>query len=97
MLATFLFSLLSSPLLSTDLHSHAKGRTQIEGVWKQRVKETFGPKREKVAGGWRRLHNEEFRNLYSLPNIYRMSQSRRMRWTKHVARKGEIRYFNWKT
>jgi hypothetical protein len=29
----------------------------------------FGPKREKVAGGWRRLRNEELHNLYASPNI----------------------------
>jgi len=29
----------------------------------------FGPKREEVAGGWRRLHNEELHNLYASPNI----------------------------
>jgi hypothetical protein len=23
----------------------------------------FGPKREEVAGGWRRMHNEELHNL----------------------------------
>jgi hypothetical protein len=31
----------------------------------------FGPKREKVAGGWRRLHNEELHNLYTSPDIVR--------------------------
>jgi hypothetical protein len=31
----------------------------------------FGPKREKMAGGWRRLHNEECPTLYSSPNIIR--------------------------
>jgi hypothetical protein len=29
----------------------------------------FGPKREKVTGGWRKLNNEEFQNLYGSPNI----------------------------
>jgi hypothetical protein len=29
------------------------------------LRRIFGPKREEVAGGWRRLHNEELRNLYS--------------------------------
>jgi hypothetical protein len=29
----------------------------------------FGPKREKVAEGWKRLHNEELRNLYTSANI----------------------------
>jgi hypothetical protein len=31
-------------------------------------REIFGPKREEVAGGWRRLHNEELHNLYTSPN-----------------------------
>jgi hypothetical protein len=44
-----------------------------------------------VAGGWRRLHNEELHNLYALPNIIRVTKSRRMRWAGHVARMGEIR------
>jgi hypothetical protein len=44
----------------------------------------FGHKREQVAGGWRRLHNEELHNLYALPNIIRMIKSRRMRWEGHV-------------
>jgi hypothetical protein len=36
----------------------------------------FGPKREEVAGGWRRLHNEELHNLYALPNTIRVIKSR---------------------
>jgi hypothetical protein len=52
----------------------------------------FGPKREEVAGGWRRLHNEELHNLYGSPNVTRMIKSRRMRWAGHVARIGEMRY-----
>jgi hypothetical protein len=46
----------------------------------------FGPKRNEVTGGWRKLHNEELHNLYSSPSIIRMITSRRMRWTGHVAR-----------
>jgi hypothetical protein len=38
-----------------------------------------------------KLHNEELHNLYSLPNIFRMIKSRRMRWEGHVARMGERR------
>jgi hypothetical protein len=45
----------------------------------------FAPKREEVTGGWRKLHNEELQNLYSSPNISRMTKSRKMRWTGHVA------------
>jgi hypothetical protein len=48
----------------------------------------FGPKRDKVTGGWRKMHNEELHNLYSSPSIIRMIKSRRMRWAGHVARKG---------
>jgi hypothetical protein len=51
----------------------------------------FGPKRDEVIGGWRKLHNEELRYLYSSPCIIRMIKSRRMRWTRHVARMGEKR------
>jgi hypothetical protein len=44
------------------------------------LKEIFGPKREEVAGGWRRLHNEDLHNLYASTNIIRVIKSRRMRW-----------------
>jgi hypothetical protein len=39
----------------------------------------FGPKRDEVTGGWRKLHNEELRDLYSPPSIIRMIMSRRMK------------------
>jgi hypothetical protein len=51
----------------------------------------FGPKGDKVTGGWRNLHNEELRNLYSSPSIIRMIKSRRMRWSGLVARMEEKR------
>jgi hypothetical protein len=51
----------------------------------------FGPKRDDVTGGWRKLHNEELPDLYSLPSIIRIIKSRRMRWAGHVARMGEKR------
>jgi hypothetical protein len=44
-----------------------------------------------VTGEWRKLHNEELNDLYSLPNIVRVVKSRRMRWAGHVARLGEDR------
>jgi hypothetical protein len=53
-----------------------------------RVLRIFGPKRDEVTGGWRKLRNEEFHNLYSSPVIIRMIKSRRMRWAGHVARTG---------
>jgi hypothetical protein len=53
------------------------------------LRRIFGPKRDEVRGGWRKLHNEELLNLYSSPSITRMIKSRRMRWAGHVARMGE--------
>ena len=41
--------------------------------------------------GMEKLHNEELRDLYSLPNIVQVVKSRRMRWAGHVARVGEKR------
>jgi hypothetical protein len=32
----------------------------------------FEPKKEEVAGDWRRLHNEELHNLYASTNITRV-------------------------
>jgi hypothetical protein len=56
------------------------------------LRRIFGPKRDEVTGGWRKLHNEELRNLYSSPSpIIRMMKSRRMRYPEHVARIGEKR------
>jgi hypothetical protein len=51
----------------------------------------FGPRRDKVTGEWRKLHNEELNDLYSLPNTVWVVKSRRMRWAGHVARMGEER------
>jgi hypothetical protein len=51
----------------------------------------FGPKRDEVTGGWRKLHNEELHNLYSSPSIIRMIMSRRMTRAGHVARMGRRR------
>jgi hypothetical protein len=36
------------------------------------LRRIFGPKREEVAGGWRRLHNEELHNSYVSPYIIRV-------------------------
>jgi hypothetical protein len=54
------------------------------------LRRIFGPKREE-EGSWRKLHNDELHDLYSSPNIVRMTKSRRMRLAGHVARTGEGR------
>jgi hypothetical protein len=59
------------------LVSHFGEGTQTEGS-ENRVLRIFGPKREE-DGSWRKLHNDEFHDLYSSPNIVRVIKSRRMR------------------
>jgi hypothetical protein len=61
-------------------------------VFENRVlRRIFGLKRDEVTGEWRKLHNEEFRDLYSSPSIIRKIKSRRIRWAGHVARIGRRR------
>jgi len=61
-------------------------------VFENRVfRRVFGHKRDEVIGEWRKLHNEELSDLYSLPNIVRVVKSGRMGWAGHVARMGEGR------
>jgi hypothetical protein len=61
-------------------------------VFENRVlRRIFGPKRDEVKGEWRKLHNEELRGLYSLPNSVRVIKSKRLRWAGHVARMGDGR------
>ena len=56
------------------------------------LRRIFGPRRDKVTGERRRLHNEELNDLYCSPNTVRVIKSRRMRWAGHVARMGERRH-----
>jgi len=55
------------------------------------LRRIFGPKRGKVTGEWRKLHNVELNDLYSSPNIVRVITWRRMGWLGHVARMCERR------
>jgi hypothetical protein len=55
------------------------------------LRRIFGPKRDEVTGEWRKLHNEELRDLYSSPSIISIIKSRRMRWAGYVARMREKR------
>jgi hypothetical protein len=56
------------------------------------AEENIGPMRGWVTGQWRKLHNEELNDIYSSPNIIRVTKSRRMRWAEHAAymRRGEV-------
>jgi hypothetical protein len=59
-------------------------------VFENRVLRIFGPKKDRVMGGWRKLHNKELHNLYPSPSIIRTIKLR-MRWVGHVVRMGEKR------
>jgi hypothetical protein len=52
------------------------------------LRRIFEPKRDEVTGEWRKLHNEELRDLYSSPSIIRMIKSRRLKLAEYVARMG---------
>jgi hypothetical protein len=51
------------------------------------LRRIFGPKRNEIEGGWKKLHNKELHNLYFSPNI--MIKSRRIGWARLVAVMGE--------
>jgi hypothetical protein len=57
------------------------------------LRRIFGPKRDEVTGEWRKLRNEELRDICSSPNIIRMMKPRRMRWAGHVALMSEKNRF----
>jgi hypothetical protein len=60
-------------------------------VFKNRaLRRVFWPTRMAVTGDFRKLYEEELRDLYS-PNIIRLIKSWRIRWAGHVARMGETR------
>jgi hypothetical protein len=52
------------------------------------LRRIIGLKWDEVTGRWRKLHNKELHDLYSLPYIIKVIKSRRMRWAGHVARIG---------
>jgi hypothetical protein len=55
------------------------------------LRRIFGPERDGVTGGWRKLHNDELHNLYSSPSIIRIIKLRRMRWAGRMSRMGAKR------
>jgi hypothetical protein len=55
------------------------------------LRRIFGPKRHKVTGEWRKLHNEELRDFYFSQSIIRIIKPRNMRWAGNAARMGEKR------
>jgi hypothetical protein len=62
-------------------------------VFENRVlRRIFGSKREEVAGGWRRLHNEELHDLYFSTDVNGVIKSKGIKLVGHVARMGHERF-----
>jgi hypothetical protein len=87
--------------LEEATHCRKQKRDILLGTWTVRsrlrvfenrvLRRIFALERDEVMGEWRKLRNEELRDLYSLPNFVRIVKSRRMRWAGDVARMGKRR------
>jgi hypothetical protein len=73
------------------LVAHNEEGTRLKVFENRVLRRIFGPKRDEVAGEWRKLHNEKIKGPYYSPNIIRVIRARRMRWVGHVAYMGERR------
>jgi len=63
-------------------------------VFENRVlRSIFGYKREELTKEWRKLHNEELKDLYSSTSIIRLTKWRRMGWAVHVAYMGKAEVY----
>jgi len=60
--------------------------TLREGLDKRVLRKILGPNRNEITRQWRRLRNEERRDLYCSRNIIRVIKSRTLRWAGHVTR-----------
>ena len=81
-------------VLVWNMFTHNEGGREAEDVWEQGAEENTGAKRDEETWEWRKLHNEEFNDLYS-PNNVQVIKSWRMRWAGHVACMGEVYTVIW--
>jgi hypothetical protein len=81
--------ILPAILCGSETWSHTKEHI-LRAFENTVLRRIFGPKREEVAGGWTRLHNEELHNLYTSPNIIRVITAR-VEWAGHVTCMGRMR------
>jgi hypothetical protein len=61
--------------MSVELGLALKEEHRLRVFGNRVLRRIFGPKRVKVAGDWRRLHNEELHNVYASPNVIRVIKS----------------------
>jgi hypothetical protein len=83
---THLFILLFTWIQTWSLTLREEHRLRV--FENRMLRRIFGLTRDEVTAEWRKLHNEELRDLYSLPSIIRIIKSRRMRWAGHIERMG---------
>jgi hypothetical protein len=57
------------------------------------LRRIFGPKRDQVTGGWRKLYNEEFPNLYASQNIINVIKSRKIKCVGTCSTQGRDKKF----
>jgi len=74
--------------LCYNIKASSEEESRLRAFENRVLRRIFGPEREEVTGEWRKIHNEELNDLYSLSNIVRVVKSKK-RWTGHVARMGE--------
>jgi hypothetical protein len=55
------------------------------------LRRIFGPNKDEIIGGYKKLRNEDLHNLCSSSNTIRMIKSRRIRWAEHPTCMGEKR------
>jgi len=58
--------------------------TRLKVFENRMLKRIFGHRRRKVAGGWRKLHDEDLHSLYSSQNVTEAIKSRRVRWVMRL-------------
>jgi hypothetical protein len=73
-------------VLVQNLVSHIKGRIYNQDIWEQSAKVWLNSDGE--TGSWRKLHNEDIRNFYSTPHIFKVIQSRIIKWTETCSKHG---------
>jgi len=66
-----------------NLVAHTERGTRLRVFENSVLWRIFGPKRDEVAGQWRKVY-EKFNDLYSPPNNVQVIKSRRMRWAGQV-------------
>jgi hypothetical protein len=77
--------------LSPTLREEHKVRV-FENMVLRRI---FGPKRDGVTGGWRKLHNVELLKLVPLPSVLRIIKLKKIRWARHVVQMGRVPYIGY--